>query len=83
MDDCLNLCKNDGDCSWFSFDPQRNVCFLFKDCPSLDEACQDCVSGEKGCSPDAKKGKVKQPITIFLFVHDNVLRNILIHWSQK
>ena len=38
--------------SWFSFDPNGNVCELFSSCTNLTtEYCQECKSGQLGCEP--------------------------------
>lgn len=52
--DCLLACKNDTDCEWFTFHPSgddsaKSYCVLFKDCPNIDTACVDCVTGERRC----------------------------------
>ena len=51
-DDCLDLCKSDANCEWFSFDQaNRGYCALTVDCPVLDPAClnEDCVHGQRDC----------------------------------
>ena len=38
--------------SWFSFDPNGNVCELFSSCTNLTtEYCNECLSGQLGCQP--------------------------------
>ena len=38
--------------SWFSFDPNGNVCELFSSCTNLtSEYCKECKSGQLGCEP--------------------------------
>ena len=40
------------DASWFSFDPNGNVCELFSSCTNLtSEYCKECKSGQLGCQP--------------------------------
>ena len=51
-EDCLAECQSTFGCKWFTFrtfkSPQP-VCFLFSDCPSIDETCETCISGERRC----------------------------------
>ena len=49
---CLNDCKDNMDCQWFTFKGSGNVCLLLSDCITVStENCQDCYSGEKTCQP--------------------------------
>jgi hypothetical protein len=48
-EDCLQLCNATRGCRWFSFYTLVPECVLFKNCPSIDESCEDCVSGERRC----------------------------------
>ena len=36
----------------YSFLAGTNQCFLFGDCPDIDQSCNECVSGEKACGED-------------------------------
>ncbi len=47
--DCLQLCHSTRGCRWFTFYTLVPVCALFKNCPSIDESCKDCISGERRC----------------------------------
>ena len=35
-EDCLNLCKNNPECQWFTWDSRDEACLLFRDCPSIN-----------------------------------------------
>ena len=52
--DCLALCKSYSECSWFTFSEEDSNCVLYLDCPSIDETCAKCVSGEHSCIMDDK-----------------------------
>ncbi len=52
--DCLALCKSYSECSWFTFYEEDSNCVLYLDCPSIDETCTRCVSGEHSCVMDDK-----------------------------
>jgi len=43
------LCQKTSECQWFTFNEAQSRCLLFADCPSLDETCADCLSGESTC----------------------------------
>jgi hypothetical protein len=47
--DCLKLCDATRGCRWFTFYTLVPVCVLFENCPSIDESCEDCISGERRC----------------------------------
>jgi hypothetical protein len=47
--DCLQLCDATPGCRWFTFYTLVPVCVLFENCPSIDESCEDCISGERRC----------------------------------
>ena len=50
---CLDLCKENLECKWFTFSTLTNLCLLFKDCQVLDEEiCPECLSGQHFCIPD-------------------------------
>jgi hypothetical protein len=46
---CLQLCDSTRGCRWFTFYTLVPVCVLFENCPSIDESCEDCISGERRC----------------------------------
>jgi len=52
--DCLFLCKADNKCTWFTFFEEFSECVLYHDCPSIDETCDRCVSGEHSCLKEEK-----------------------------
>ena len=50
---CLDLCKENLECKWFTFFTLTNLCLLFEDCQVLDEEiCPECLSGQHFCIPD-------------------------------
>ena len=55
-DECLDLCKLNSNCSWFSYNDNDNTCLLTRNCPSQDPVCQDqlaCKYGQVEC-PEAQ-----------------------------
>jgi hypothetical protein len=54
-EDCHDLCHSREDCRWFSYDFLVSGCFLFKDCPTLDESCTSCVSSSANCKGKTSK----------------------------
>ncbi len=53
-EECLGLCKTTDGCSWFTHIQSSSVCLLMTDCQTLDESCDDCISGEVTCEEEAK-----------------------------
>jgi hypothetical protein len=53
---CLHICKDYEGCNWFTFIQSSLSCLLLADCKTLDESCQDCVSGESRCE-ETEEGK--------------------------
>ena len=52
--ECLEFCKIESECSWFTFFIADNFCELLKTCTTLDaELCPDCLTGQAECTPDA------------------------------
>ncbi len=47
--DCLQLCESTRGCRWSTFYTLVPVCVLFENCPSIDESCEYCISGERRC----------------------------------
>jgi hypothetical protein len=47
--ECLQLCDSTRGCRWFTFYTLVPVCVLFENCPSINESCEDCISGERRC----------------------------------
>ncbi len=54
---CLDLCKANEDCLWFTFNLEDNACVFLEDCQDVDLGCINCLSGERQCSSQ-KEGKV-------------------------
>ena len=48
-EDCLRLCQVEPSCRWFTFYEPSSLCILMKNCPTIDESCTTCVSGERRC----------------------------------
>lgn len=44
------LFRSQAGCRWFTFYEIGSECILFKNCATLDQSCQECVSGERRCS---------------------------------
>jgi hypothetical protein len=51
-EECLQLCKGDARCIWFTHFSSSKMCLLYTDCLTVDETCDECVSGEFSCVPD-------------------------------
>ena len=57
---CQDACTNFDGCNFYSYDPATEECFMFDDCPALDDnSCPDCVSGSPGCDIEVEEGKLK------------------------
>jgi hypothetical protein len=48
-EECLQLCNSVSGCRWFTFDSEVSKCILLKTCPTIDESCKECISGERRC----------------------------------
>ncbi len=48
-DECFDICLSTSDCKWFTFDSVPSACYLFENCPTLDETCISCVSSTDKC----------------------------------
>ncbi len=48
-EECLQLCHSTRGCRWFTFQSTVSECILYKNCPSFDETCEACISGEQRC----------------------------------
>ncbi len=50
--ECLDICKSNSNCTWFTYFPHSDFCNLFANCTAIeDEFCSDCISGEQACLP--------------------------------
>ena len=50
--ECLDICKSQANCTWFTFKLETKVCLLFETCGNVDATlCPQCVSGQRECSP--------------------------------
>ncbi len=51
---CLDICHQNANCTWFSFLPDSQVCHLLSNCESIEDTfCKNCVSGERQCDNPA------------------------------
>ena len=48
---CLSACQENSLCSWFTFYEEAKACVLYGSCSNISEGCEDCVTGQEGCSP--------------------------------
>ncbi len=48
--DCLEICQDTENCSWFTYDSVEGDCILLEDCQQLDTTCVTCSSGQRSCS---------------------------------
>ena len=47
---CWSWCKSVTDCEWFSYEKNAQTCFLFENCPEIeDEQNPQFISGQKDC----------------------------------
>ncbi len=47
--ECLEACKDNGYCNWFTYATIDDRCKMFESCPDLDMSCNTCVSGHTEC----------------------------------
>ncbi len=59
--DCLWLCNSTSGCRWFTFYQSVYECILFRNCPTIDESCEDCVSGERRCIDETTSTTTEEP----------------------
>ncbi len=59
--DCLQLCNSTSGCRWFTFYQSVSECILFRNCPTIDESCEDCVSGERQCIDETTSTTTVEP----------------------
>lgn len=48
-DACIQYCKDDAQCQWFTYHSSSNLCSAFTECNNIDQSCTDCVSGQRDC----------------------------------
>ena len=51
---CLNKCKSDELCNWYSYNEENKLCVLLEDC-ELDENQIGFESGQAECTSGKKK----------------------------
>jgi hypothetical protein len=59
--DCLMLCNSTLGCRWFTYYQSVSECILFRNCPTVDESCEDCVSGERRCIDETTSTTTVEP----------------------
>ncbi len=47
--DCLDACKGDKECAWFSYNSLDTTCVLLENCTAI-ETCDTCLTGQRACS---------------------------------
>jgi len=48
--ECLNLCREDGGCNYFTFHEERKLCLGFANCEQFSPStCTECFSGGATC----------------------------------
>ena len=48
---CLELCKQEVNCTWFTFYPETGSCQMFTSCLGIDDSrCPLCLTGQRECS---------------------------------
>ncbi len=49
-DQCLQECRSEPDCDWFSYDTSNNLCYLYTgECNPAASECDTCYSSQKYC----------------------------------
>ena len=46
---CDNACQNEPTCNYYAYSEENNNCYLFEDCPSVDETVVEFQSSQVGC----------------------------------
>ena len=46
---CMEVCLTTADCKWITFDVVHSGCFLFTDCPTLDDSQPTYISSSVNC----------------------------------
>ncbi len=67
-EECAQLCYCNPQCGWWSHDIEFDDCILTEDCPTRDEGCGTCVSGQSGC--DIIDPECGERTTLFLPVKE-------------
>ncbi len=50
VDACLELCKVEKDCEYFTFFEVDNSCLMLANCVTFStDTCTDCYSGDRNC----------------------------------
>ena len=59
-DECLERCRANPSCQWFTFNSLNGACSLTADCQWLDLTCgQDCTHGMRSCPKSGEEGMIK------------------------
>ena len=54
---CLEKCKEDNTCNWYSYAEELKSCILLEDCKKFDEKEPKFESGQKECPLSFSVGK--------------------------
>ena len=46
---CLKACKSDELCNYYSYNKERKICVVLKECQALDESQNGFESGQSEC----------------------------------
>ena len=49
QNECLKNCRGRDKCEWYTHNSASRTCFLFRNCPDIDENCLNCLTGQKLC----------------------------------
>ncbi len=60
---CLELCRGDPDCLWFTYKGEDDMCTLLESCEDVDKDCENCVSGQKQCAD--RPGTLKHEMYLY------------------
>ncbi len=61
--ECLDSCKNDLECNWFTYNDADGACILFESCDDFSaDTCDTCWSGQRQC--EERQGSTGYPLSI-------------------
>ncbi len=63
VEGCLDICRENETCKWFTFNALALECFLYSTCDSVQKNCPQCTSSGINCK--GKTGKSKD-FNVFL-----------------
>lgn len=56
VDECIEFCRSNDNCQWYTFFPDTGTCSLTDNCVDLDDECEECITGQKHCSSTQLSG---------------------------